>query len=30
VAGTTAASNPTPPAVGATVVSGTATLLRTA
>jgi hypothetical protein len=30
VAGTTAGSNPTAPAVGATVVSGSATLLRTA
>lgn len=29
VAGTTAASEPTPPAVGATVADGTATLLRT-
>jgi hypothetical protein len=29
VAGTTAASEPTPPAVAATVVDGTATLLRT-
>jgi hypothetical protein len=29
VAGTTGASDPTPPAVGATVVDGTATLLRT-
>jgi hypothetical protein len=29
VAGTTAASEPTPPAVNATVVDGTATLLRT-
>jgi hypothetical protein len=29
VAGTTAASDPTPPAVGATVVDGTATLRRT-
>jgi hypothetical protein len=29
VAGTTAASPPTPPAVGATVADGTATLLRT-
>jgi hypothetical protein len=28
VAGTTAASEPTPPAVGATVADGTATLLR--
>ena len=28
VAGTTGASDPTPPAVGATVVNGTATLLR--
>jgi hypothetical protein len=28
VAGTTAAGDPTPPAVGATVVNGTATLLR--
>jgi hypothetical protein len=29
VAGTTGASDPTPPAVGATVADGTATLLRT-
>lgn len=29
VAGTTAAAEPTPPAVNATVVDGTATLLRT-
>jgi len=29
VAGTTGATDPTPPAVGATVVDGTATLLRT-
>lgn len=29
VAGTTGASDPTPPAIGATVVDGTATLLRT-
>ena len=29
VAGTTAASEPTPPAVGITVADGTATLLRT-
>jgi hypothetical protein len=29
VAGTTAASEPSPPAVGATVADGTATLLRT-
>lgn len=29
VAGTTGASDPTPPAVGSTVVDGTATLLRT-
>jgi hypothetical protein len=28
VAGTTSASDPTPPAVGATVVNGTATFLR--
>ena len=28
VAGTTGATDPTPPAVGATVVNGTATLLR--
>jgi hypothetical protein len=28
VAGTTGATDPTPPAVGATVVDGTATLLR--
>jgi hypothetical protein len=29
VAGTTGATDPTPPAVGSTVVDGTATLLRT-
>jgi hypothetical protein len=29
VAGTTGATDPTPPAIGATVVDGTATLLRT-
>lgn len=29
IAGTTAASEPSPPAVGATVADGTATLLRT-
>jgi hypothetical protein len=29
IAGTTGASDPTPPAVGATVVDGTATFLRT-
>jgi hypothetical protein len=29
VAGTTGASDPTPPAIGATVADGTATLLRT-